>query len=126
MSSSDGDGTSHNVEDVLYLAFIGEDAVPGANGADWDAENFTNFHSSISSLGNKLVKRIGNPNTAEAIKPILDVGKETCSWLQHCKGMFAWSFLCTGVDMSYVKGAYFAHRVSCLSERLWFKYIADN
>lgn len=87
MSSSDGSGTSHNAEDVLYIAFIGQDAVPGADGANWAADNFTQFHSSIATLGNSLVERIGNSSTAELIAPVLEESLETCSWLQHCKGM---------------------------------------
>jgi hypothetical protein len=45
-------------DDVLYLAFPGEDAVPGADGAKWDARNFDEFEASIGDLGDKLMKRL--------------------------------------------------------------------
>ncbi|KAF6838249.1 fungal chitosanase [Colletotrichum plurivorum] len=50
----------HEANDVLYVAFIGDDAVPGQNGANWNASSFDEFQSSISDLGNKLVERIGS------------------------------------------------------------------
>ena len=44
--------------DVLYIAFPGTDAVPGADGAAWTAQNFDDFHSSIEGLGNELIQRL--------------------------------------------------------------------
>ncbi|KAF7562147.1 hypothetical protein G7046_g1989 [Stylonectria norvegica] len=81
MSAGDGDGTSHNAADVLYIAFAGYDAVPGADGADWAAGNFNDFHASLVPLGNKLVSRIG------AKTPSGGYGTELgdCSWIGHCK-----------------------------------------
>jgi hypothetical protein len=45
----------HEETDVLYIAFSGSQAVPGAGGARWDAANFADFEASISSLGDQLV-----------------------------------------------------------------------
>ena len=44
--------TDHN---VLYIAFQGESAVPGAQGAKWNAATKEEFEDSISGLGNRLV-----------------------------------------------------------------------
>lgn len=63
-------GSSHDEPDVLYIAFTGEDAVPGRDGANWTAGNFADFHKSLEGLGNKLVSRLGS-----------------CGWEGHCKGM---------------------------------------
>ncbi|KAI3335184.1 chitosanase [Ustulina deusta] len=49
----------HEETDVLYIAFQGSDAVPGADGAKWDAADFDEFEASIQSLGDKLVSRLG-------------------------------------------------------------------
>ncbi|KAI5467898.1 fungal chitosanase of glycosyl hydrolase group 75-domain-containing protein [Mariannaea sp. PMI_226] len=86
MSSSDGSGTSHNEEDVLYIAFIGQDAVPGKDGAAWDAGSFNEFHDSITDLGNKLVNRVGNDDIAKKMKGIFEESTVDCSWIDHCKG----------------------------------------
>ncbi|KAI0813791.1 chitosanase [Xylaria sp. FL0064] len=48
----------HEETDVLYIAFTGADAVPGADGAKWDAANFDEFEASIQSLGDQLVSRL--------------------------------------------------------------------
>ncbi|EAA36355.3 glycoside hydrolase family 75 protein [Neurospora crassa] len=45
-------------EDVLYLAFVGSEAVPGKMGAKWDAASFEEFERSIEGLGDQLVQRI--------------------------------------------------------------------
>ncbi|KAM7197772.1 fungal chitosanase [Naviculisporaceae sp. PSN 640] len=45
--------------DVLYLAFLGSDAVPGPDGADWTASDFGAFEKSIETLGDRLVQRVG-------------------------------------------------------------------
>ncbi|KAL8718819.1 MAG: hypothetical protein Q9225_004103 [Loekoesia sp. 1 TL-2023] len=47
----------HDETDVLYIAFPGDDAVPGSS-ADWTAQNFQQFEDSITALGNRLVQRI--------------------------------------------------------------------
>lgn len=52
--------SGHEANDVLYVAFTGDDAVPGKNGANWNASSFDEFQSSIMDLGNKLVERIGS------------------------------------------------------------------
>ncbi|KAF5006048.1 hypothetical protein FDECE_7560 [Fusarium decemcellulare] len=49
----------HSENDVLYIAFPGADAVPGAKGAKWNAQNFKDFEASLATIGDKLVKRIG-------------------------------------------------------------------
>lgn len=48
----------HDETDILYIAFAGDDAVPGKN-AKWNAASVDEFSSSIKSLGDTLVKRIG-------------------------------------------------------------------
>lgn len=50
----------HDDDDVLYIAFVGEDAVPGADGAKWNASSAADFQKSITSLGDELVERIGS------------------------------------------------------------------
>ncbi|KAI1654756.1 glycoside hydrolase family 75 protein [Daldinia decipiens] len=48
----------HDENDVLYIAFTGNDAVPGKNGAKWNAQNYKEFEKSIQGLGDKLIQRI--------------------------------------------------------------------
>lgn len=48
----------YDESDVLYLAFTGDEAVPGAKGADWGARDYEAFHKSIEDLGNKLVAKV--------------------------------------------------------------------
>lgn len=43
---------------ILYIGFTGDDAVPGED-ANWGADNENEFQSSIESLGDKLIERIG-------------------------------------------------------------------
>jgi len=100
--------SGHSDNDVLYIAFTGKDAVPGASAA-WDADSATQFESSISSLGDKLIQRIGggsgnsapsssstgstpttlktttkgNPTSSPSSSP-----SSTCSWAGHCAGEF--------------------------------------
>lgn len=57
MTGSNG----HSQTDVLYLAFTGRDAVPGAKGANWNASNYDDFAKSIEELGDRLVEKIGSP-----------------------------------------------------------------
>ncbi|KAK3335208.1 fungal chitosanase of glycosyl hydrolase group 75-domain-containing protein [Cercophora scortea] len=52
-------GSGHSKEDVLYLAFTGPEAVPGADGARWDAKSYEEFERSVEGLGDRLVKRVG-------------------------------------------------------------------
>jgi hypothetical protein len=81
----------HDQTDVLYIAFPGSDAVPGANGANWGATSWQSFESSIEALGNKLIQRIGGGDSSSGG----DGGGETgtkppatpeCSWEGHCEG----------------------------------------
>lgn len=55
----------HDATDILYIAFTGDDAVPGAK-AKWNAANVDEFSSSIKSLGDTLVQRIGGTGGAAA------------------------------------------------------------
>jgi len=52
----------HDVDDVLYIAFTGAQAVPGSGGADWSARNYNDFQKSIEKLGDSLVSKIGGGN----------------------------------------------------------------
>ncbi|KAM0250697.1 hypothetical protein ACHAQJ_008531 [Trichoderma viride] len=75
----------HDQDDVLYIAFTGSSAVPGASGAKWNAQDFTDFENSISALGDSLVARIGNSSSGGG-----GGGGTTppasCSWEGHCAG----------------------------------------
>ena len=55
--------TSHEPNDVMYIAFTGSDAVPGANGAAWAAATKEEFVDSINGLCDKLIKRITASST---------------------------------------------------------------
>ncbi|KAF2426282.1 fungal chitosanase [Tothia fuscella] len=48
----------HDASDVMYIAFTGHDAVPGAKGADWTATDASSFQASLKTLGDRLVSRI--------------------------------------------------------------------
>jgi len=75
--------------DVLYIAFPGSDAVPGANGAAWAADNVSTFENSLQSLGNKLISRIGGSSTTPTTtaQPTT-TSTPTCSWAGHCAGTY--------------------------------------
>ena len=45
----------HDGDDVLYIGFTGGDAVPGANGANWQAGDRNEFQDSLKTLGDQLV-----------------------------------------------------------------------
>ncbi|KAH8819279.1 family 75 glycoside hydrolase [Xylogone sp. PMI_703] len=86
--------SGHEQTDVLYIAFTGNDAVPGANGANWAATNVNDFESSITSLGNKLVQRIGGGGivtsttkrpTSTTVAPPSGTCA-ACEWAGHCIG----------------------------------------
>ncbi|PKS06105.1 hypothetical protein jhhlp_007939 [Lomentospora prolificans] len=51
--------SGYDQDDVLYIAFVGQDAVPGAKGANWTAADYQTFSDSIRELGDKLIDRIG-------------------------------------------------------------------
>ncbi|KAK4126506.1 glycoside hydrolase family 75 protein, partial [Parathielavia appendiculata] len=51
--------SGHDKPDVMYVAFPGADAVPGADGAGWGAASWQAFEASIEALGDKLIQRIG-------------------------------------------------------------------
>lgn len=84
INAGDGDGSSHNAADVLYIAFTGTDAVPGAKGAKWTAGNFNDFHASLVGLGNKLIQRIGGTGNGGGSG---GGSGDTCSWTGHCEGI---------------------------------------
>ncbi|KAK2733937.1 hypothetical protein FQN57_001920 [Myotisia sp. PD_48] len=48
----------HGAHDVLYVAFRGQDAKPGRNGAAWKARDFNAFEKSLETIGNRLVSKI--------------------------------------------------------------------
>ncbi|KAH7419646.1 glycoside hydrolase family 75 protein [Cadophora sp. MPI-SDFR-AT-0126] len=93
----------HDETDVLYLAFTGADAVPGANGAKWNAKNAVEFEASLATLGDRLVKRIAgtgttltsSTTTTKTISSTMTSTSTTrsstatctpCSWTGHCAG----------------------------------------
>jgi hypothetical protein len=49
-------GNGWDDADVLYLAFKGDGAVPGPQGARWDARDYSEFEGSIQDLGGGLVE----------------------------------------------------------------------
>ncbi|KAL2064467.1 hypothetical protein VTL71DRAFT_4961, partial [Oculimacula yallundae] len=92
--------TGHDETDVLYLAFTGADAVPGANGAAWAAKNAVDFENSLATLGDKLVKRIAGGSTGPTTtlktstttkatpttSPPAGATCKACEWTGHCAG----------------------------------------
>jgi Fungal chitosanase of glycosyl hydrolase group 75 len=84
--------------DVLYIAFTGASAVPGARGADWGASTSSAFESSIESLGNSLIARIGSgTGTTGGGKPTTTSSGTSptctpCSWAGHCVGKFGFYY----------------------------------
>ncbi|PYH96447.1 putative fungal chitosanase [Aspergillus ellipticus CBS 707.79] len=57
-----GDGMSgssgHTADDVLYIGFKGQDAVPGSS-ADWTPRDTQAFEDSVKTLGDRLVAGLG-------------------------------------------------------------------
>ncbi|KAI4257349.1 MAG: hypothetical protein L6R42_005739 [Xanthoria sp. 1 TBL-2021] len=49
--------SGHDESDVLYVAFTGEEAVPGPR-TKWDAKDFAEFEDSIVEVGNRLIGRL--------------------------------------------------------------------
>ncbi|KAK3320270.1 fungal chitosanase of glycosyl hydrolase group 75-domain-containing protein [Cercophora scortea] len=84
--------SGHDEDDVLYIAFPGTDAVPGANGANWAAANYAAFESSIEAKGNALIARIAgstSPTTTAKTTSKTSTAATptaTCSWAGHCLG----------------------------------------
>ncbi|RDL39916.1 Endo-chitosanase [Venustampulla echinocandica] len=96
--------SGHDETDVLYIAFTGPDAVPGAKGAKWNAASAEEFQSSIKTFGDKLVNRIGvaGPAPSTGVTTLKKVPRPTsttrsvktlspkpasCSWTGHCSGV---------------------------------------
>lgn len=76
--------SGHDETDVLYIAFSGADAVPGADGADWNAGSAVDFENSLANLGDRLVQRIGGGG-GEPTNPT-DPTCQECTWIGHCLG----------------------------------------
>ena len=74
----------HDEEDVLYIAFTGQEAVPGAAGANWAAKNYAEFQKSIEGLGDSLVARISGEHSGGGVSGGGD--SENCEWPGHCAG----------------------------------------
>ncbi|KAK3299769.1 fungal chitosanase of glycosyl hydrolase group 75-domain-containing protein [Chaetomium fimeti] len=51
---------------ALFLGFTGDEAVPGPDGADWNATDFDAFEGSIEGLGDRLVERVRVVGDADA------------------------------------------------------------
>lgn len=85
--------SGHDQDDVLYIAFTGSSAVPGARGAQWNAQDYNDFENSISALGDSLVARIGTSSGGGGGSSGGGGGSSgggggsgTCSWEGHCAG----------------------------------------
>lgn len=52
-----GGNNGYDTEDVLYIAFVGDEAVPGDT-ALWTASSYDEFEASISDLGDSLVANL--------------------------------------------------------------------
>ncbi|KAK5996830.1 Endo-chitosanase [Cladobotryum mycophilum] len=80
----------HAENDVLFIAFPGKDAVPGAKGAKWNAQNANEFEASISGLGDKLIQRLGGGGGGgggdPSPTPTPSPPTNNCSWKGHCAG----------------------------------------
>ncbi|EGD97257.1 endo-chitosanase [Trichophyton tonsurans CBS 112818] len=48
----------HEKHDVLYVAFVGKQAKPGAKGANWKASSFNGFETSLAHIGDTLVSKV--------------------------------------------------------------------
>ncbi|KAL6907257.1 fungal chitosanase of glycosyl hydrolase group 75 domain-containing protein [Trichoderma evansii] len=92
--SVNGD-SGHDADDVLYIAFTGPSAVPGAGGAQWNAQDYNDFENSISALGDSLVARIGTSSSGGGGSTgggggssggSGSGGSTSCSWEGHCAG----------------------------------------
>ncbi|EKD17627.1 uncharacterized protein L3040_006748 [Drepanopeziza brunnea f. sp. 'multigermtubi'] len=78
--------SGHDETDVLYIAFTGAAAVPGANGAKWNAASATEFEASLGTLGDTLVKRITATGITTSKTTSAAPPTATCSWSGHCLG----------------------------------------
>ena len=48
----------HGEKDVLYIAFTGNEAVPGRDGANWSANSAEEFQESLRKIGDRLVSEL--------------------------------------------------------------------
>ncbi|KAK1761600.1 family 75 glycoside hydrolase [Echria macrotheca] len=74
--------SGHDQNDVLYIAFAGSKAVPGADGANWAARNCADFQKSIESLGDSLVAQIEGGDGSGGDGEV----DGNCEWPGHCAG----------------------------------------
>jgi hypothetical protein len=85
--------TSHETNDVLYVAFQGDDAVPGPHGAAWDAKTKEEFEESIEEQCLRVAAKIGGKGSGGSGDDGDDDGAggggagPKCSWDKHCAGM---------------------------------------
>lgn len=78
--------SGHDETDVLYIAFPGSEAVPGANGAAWGASSYDAFEKSIQAKGDQLIQRLGGSGSGGSPTTTAGQPKPTCSWSGHCLG----------------------------------------
>ncbi|KAH6651360.1 fungal chitosanase of glycosyl hydrolase group 75-domain-containing protein [Chaetomium tenue] len=67
-------GNGIDEDAVLFVGFTGDEAVPGPEGAAWDAADFDAFEKSIEGLGDRLVQRVrvagaGGEDAACSVRP---------------------------------------------------------
>ncbi|CEJ82058.1 Putative Glycoside hydrolase family 75 protein [[Torrubiella] hemipterigena] len=60
---------AHDANDILYIAFTGQDAVPGADGAKWDSATFDEFEASLQAQGDRLIAKLGSGTGTAKAKP---------------------------------------------------------
>ena len=136
--------SGHGETDVLYIAFTGKDAVPGASAA-WDANSATEFESSIQSLGDKLTQRIGGgsgnaPSSSNSSSPATTLKTSTksggstatksqsagaptstCSWAGHCAGRSSFASRWRFANVPQVLHA----RMRMIVLMIWFARVAN-
>jgi len=71
--------SGHEGKDVMYVAFVGADAVPGALGAAWTAKSAAEFENSIKSLGDMLVAGLEQDTTSSTATPTASTPASTSS-----------------------------------------------
>lgn len=60
---------AHDANDILYIAFTGQDAVPGADGAKWDSATFDEFEASLQAQGDRLIAKLGSGTGTAKARP---------------------------------------------------------
>ena len=59
--------SGHSEHDVLYIAFPGDEAVPGAQ-ANWQAGTPEEFEESLAAVGDRLVAGLGSGATSRVMR----------------------------------------------------------